>query len=161
MKSEHRLLEKDVQSLSRTSVNTAKWSLWRTFCRWVGGREERREKGDGREECGEGRREGEDNSQPWCKNEQNSMSGWWCEACGQACDWSKPNRLLTLQNGDAAQEQVVFLAYGAPDGECGHLICAVELITNLTDGDKLGIVVQELAESRKHRTGKVGKEPRH
>ena len=29
-------------------------------------------------------------------------------------DWKKPSRLLTLENGDAVQEQVVFLAYGAP-----------------------------------------------
>ena len=32
-------------------------------------------------------------------------------------DWRKPNRLLTLQIGDATNVQVVFLACGAQDGE--------------------------------------------
>ena len=39
------------------------------------------------------------------------MSGWWCGACGMPHDWRKPNRLLTLQVGDTANDQIVFLAY--------------------------------------------------
>ena len=35
----------------------------------------------------------------------------------------KLNRLLTLQKGDKEHEQVVFPAYGAPDGEWDNIIC--------------------------------------
>ena len=35
------------------------------------------------------------------KNEKNSMSGWWCGACGIPYDFRDPNRLLTLQIGDS------------------------------------------------------------
>ena len=54
------------------------------------------------------------------------MSWWWCGTSGQR----KPNRLLTLQNGYTANEQVVFSPCGAPDGKCDILICALKLVTN-------------------------------
>ena len=79
------------------------------------------------------------------------MSGWCCGACGKPHDWRKPNRLLTLQIGDTMQKQVVFSAYGAPDGECDPLICALKLIANLTTGNQPGIVMQELVASTKKR----------
>ena len=44
------------------------------------------------------------------------MSGWWCGACGQPYD---------------LKEQVVFLAYGAPDGDCDNMISVLTLVTNL------------------------------
>ena len=72
----------------------------------------------------------------------NSRNDWRCGACGQPYDWRKLDRLLTLQMGDRAQEQVVFLVYGVPDGERDSLICALNLVTNLTKESELGIVVQ-------------------
>ena len=54
--------------------------------------------------------------------------------CGQLYDWRKPNRLLTLQFGDMAKEQVVFPAYRAPGGDCDNMISALELVTNLIKG---------------------------
>ena len=64
----------------------------------------------------------------------NSMGGWWCGACGQPYDFIKSDRLLTLQFGDTTNEQVVFLAHGAPDGECDNMISAVKLITKHDKG---------------------------
>ena len=40
------------------------------------------------------------------------------ELAGNRMTGGEPDRLLTLQIGDAAHEQVVLPAYGAPDGEC-------------------------------------------
>ena len=39
-------------------------------------------------------------------------------------DWRKPKRLLTLLIGETANEQVVFTAYSAPNGECDNMIGA-------------------------------------
>ena len=50
----------------------------------------------------------------------------------------KPNRLLTLQIGDTANEQVVSPVHGAPDGECGSLMCALKLDTNVTKRKQAG-----------------------
>ena len=33
------------------------------------------------------------------RRKKNSMSGWWCGACGQSYDWRKPSRLLVVQIG--------------------------------------------------------------
>ena len=52
----------------------------------------------------------------------------------------KLNRLLTLQVGAGAG--------GFLDGECDTLICALQLITNLTKVNKLVNVMRELAASR-------------
>ena len=41
----------------------------------------------------------------------------------------------------------VFPAYGAPDGECDTMICALQVITNLMKGEQAGSVVQSLGES--------------
>ena len=56
--------------------------------------------------------------------------------------WRKPSGLLTLQIADAAQEQVLFSAYGASDGECDKMFCALQLITNLTKEEIKEICVQ-------------------
>ena len=46
-------------------------------------------------------------------------------ACGKPHNWRKPNRLLTLHVGDTMREQVLFQAFGAPDGECDNFdLCA-------------------------------------
>ena len=50
----------------------------------------------------------------------------------------KPNRLLTLQIGDTANEQVVSPVHGAPDGECDSLMCALKLVTNVTKRKQSG-----------------------
>ena len=47
------------------------------------------------------------------------------ERVGIPYDWREPNGLPTLHIGDATQEQVVFLAYGVPDGECDNSVCAL------------------------------------
>ena len=61
-------------------------------------------------------------------------------------DWRKPNRLLTLQIGDAANEQVVFPAYGAPDGECDNLSSAPKPVKKLMKSNKLVVAVKGLTE---------------
>ena len=61
---------------------------------------------------------------------RTSMSCSWCGACGQLHDRRKPNRLLSLQFGDAGNEQVVVPAFGAPDGECDNMIGALTPVTN-------------------------------
>ena len=75
--------------------------------------------------------------EPWAREEHCSIGGWWCGACGMPDGWRTPNRLLTLPTGDTMQEQVVFPAYGAPYGECDHLLCAFKLITSLSCGSVL------------------------
>ena len=67
-------------------------------------------------------------------------------ACGQPYDWREPHRLLTLQIGATANEQVVFPTYEVLDGECDHLISALKCGTNL-----LGVVVNGPTESSKNR----------
>ena len=42
------------------------------------------------------------------RRKKKSMRGWWCGMCGQLYGWRKPSRLLTLQFGDTANEQVSF-----------------------------------------------------
>ena len=79
------------------------------------------------------------------------MSVWLCGAWWQPYDRRKPNRLVTLQIGDAANVQVVFPAYGATDGECDHLICILMLVTNLMKGNKLGVVVKGSADRSENR----------
>ena len=64
------------------------------------------------------------------KKKKNNMSVWWCGACGMPFDWRKPERLLALQIGDTANEQVLFTAYSAPNGECDNMICVLKLVTN-------------------------------
>ena len=44
------------------------------------------------------------------KKNHYRMGGLWCDSCGKSYDWRKANRLLTLQVGDMAQDQIVFLA---------------------------------------------------
>ena len=78
-----------------------------------------------------------------------------CGVCGQLYDWQKPNRLLTLQIGDTANEQVVFPAYGGPGGECDNLICTLKHVMNLMKGKKLGVVVTSSAEIAKNRLAEV------
>ena len=63
----------------------------------------------------------------------------------------KPNRLLTLQFGDTAKEQVVFLAYGAPDGERDNMISVLKLVTNLMKCNKLNVEVKGLTDTSKER----------
>ena len=62
---------------------------------------------------------------------KNSMIGRWCGACGAPYDWTKSNRLLTLRFGDKANQQVVFPAHSAPDGECDNMISALKVVKNL------------------------------
>ena len=50
-----------------------------------------------------------------------------------------PNRLVTLHIYDAANEDVVFLANGAPDGKCDNLISALQRVLNLMQRNKLGV----------------------
>ena len=45
-------------------------------------------------------------------------------------DWRKLERLLSLQIGDTANEQVVFTAYSAPNGEFDNMICVLKSVTN-------------------------------
>ena len=61
------------------------------------------------------------------RRNKDSTSGWWCGACQQPYVWRKPNRLLTLQIGDTANEQVVLMASGPPDGERDSMTCALKL----------------------------------
>ena len=56
----------------------------------------------------------------------------------------KSKRLLTLQIGDTANEQVVSPVHGAPDGECDFLMCALKLVTNVTKRKQAGVVVEGL-----------------
>ena len=56
-------------------------------------------------------------------------------------DWRKPNRFLTLQVGDTASDQVVFLAFCALDGECDNMVCVLMLVTNQVKGNKFGVKV--------------------
>ena len=81
-----------------------------------------------------------------------ALSGCWCGAYGQPYDWRKPNALPTLQIGDAANGQMAFLSYGAPDGEWDNMISALKLVRNSINGDKLGVVVNGLSESSKEQT---------
>ena len=69
--------------------------------------------------------------------------------------WRKLNRLLTLLIGDTMQEQLVFPAYGATDGESDNLICAQKLVTNLMTGNKLEVVVQSFAEGGKNKNSEA------
>ena len=69
----------------------------------------------------------------------------------QPYDCRKPKRLLTLQIGDTANEQVVFPAYGARNGDCDHMISSAKLVTHLMKGNKLGVVVKGLSEISKNR----------
>ena len=48
-----------------------------------------------------------------------------------------PNRLLTLKIATRRREQVVFLAYGTPDGECDNFYLCVETHGELDKGNKL------------------------
>ena len=63
---------------------------------------------------------------------------------------SKFDCLLILQTG-TAHEHVVFPVYGAPDGECDRIISALELVTNVMKGNKLGVVVQGFTERSENR----------
>ena len=67
------------------------------------------------------------------KKTKHNMSGWWCGACGMPYDWRKPNRLLTLQVGDTANDLQVLLACSAFGGECDRIVM-LKLITNLVKG---------------------------
>ena len=49
--------------------------------------------------------------------------------------------LVLRSLGDTANEQVVFPAYGAPDGESDNMINALKLVTNLRKRKKFGVVV--------------------
>ena len=49
-------------------------------------------------------------------------------------DWRKANRLFILQIGDTANEQVVFVAAGAPDGGRDNMNSALKLVTKLENG---------------------------
>ena len=81
------------------------------------------------------------------RGKKNTLSGWWCGACGKPYGKRQLNGLLSLQIGDAVHEHVVLSVYGAPDGECDHLICTLKLSTNSTKWINLGIVDQKSAES--------------
>ena len=61
-------------------------------------------------------------------------------------DWRTPNR---KQIGDAASAQILFMAYVAVGEECDIMICALKLIVNLVRGNKFGLEVRGLLESRK------------
>ena len=45
---------------------------------------------------------------------------------------------------ETANEQVVFPAYSAPDGDCDIMICVSKLATNLVKGNKFGVKVKGL-----------------
>ena len=64
-------------SRSRMFVNTASGSPWKTSCWWVR-----------------------------INHGEKKKKGWWCGACGIPYDWRKPHRLLTLQIGDPANDQI-------------------------------------------------------
>ena len=57
--------------------------------------------------------------------------------------WKKPNRLPKLYLGDTAKEQVVCLAFGAPEGECDNTISALKLVRNMIKGKKLGVELKK------------------
>ena len=86
------------------------------------------------------------------KTGKQHVSGWWCGACGIPYDWRKPNRLLALQIGDTAYEQVCFLAYSAPSGECDNMICVLKLVTNLVNGNELDVKAKGLTEDRREKS---------
>ena len=65
------------------------------------------------------------------------------------CEWRKAKRLLRSEVGDTTRDQIVFPAYAALDVDCGKLSCAPNLITNLTKGNNLGIVVKNLEDGSK------------
>ena len=52
-------------------------------------------------------------------------------ACGMPNDWRKLNRLLTLQIGDTAKDQMAFLGVQCALRECDDMIVALKLITYL------------------------------
>ena len=82
---------------------------------------------------------------------KNSMSGWWCGACGQPYDRRKLNRLQTLQFGNTVKEQLVLLAHRASDGECDNMISALKRFTNSVEGNKLSVEVNGPTESSRER----------
>ena len=82
------------------------------------------------------------------RRQTNSMCGWWCGVCGMPYDWRKPNRLLTLQIGHTANDQMIFLAYSALGG-CDEMIVVLQLITNLVKGNNFEVEVKGLTESSK------------
>ena len=86
---------------------------------------------------------------------KHSASGWWCGACGLP-NHKKPTRLLTVQIGDTANEQAVFLARGAPDGERDNVVTALNLVTHLTQENEIGVEVKGLAGSSKSRLAETG-----
>ena len=61
------------------------------------------------------------------KKKKNNMSVWWCGPSGMPFDWRELERLLSLQIGDTANEQVVFTAYSALNGEFDNMILCLEI----------------------------------
>ena len=61
---------------------------------------------------------------------------WWCGACGGEYDWRAPNRVFVIQDSADHRSAKVFLARAAPQGICGNLINALNLLSNQQkDGD--------------------------
>ena len=74
-----------------------------------------------------------------------------CVGCRLPFDWRKQNRLLTLQNEDTANEQVVFRAYNAPGGESHNMVWVLKLVTDLVKGTKCGVKIKGLAEDSREK----------
>ena len=71
---------------------------------------------------------------------------WSAELVRQPYDWRKPNRFAHPADWRPRQmSKVVFAAYGAPDGECDHELCALKPVTNMVDGIKLEVIVQSFS----------------
>ena len=75
----------------------------------------------------------------WCvsthhgkRPKTNSVSGWWCGACGQPYDRRKAEQTAYIADSrQTANEQVGLTADGAPDGECDNMISPLKLVTKL------------------------------
>ena len=66
-------------------------------------------------------------------------------------DWRKLERLLSLQIGDTANEQVVFAAYSALNGEFDNMICVLKLVTNLEKGNTFEVKCKGLTEDSREK----------
>ena len=63
----------------------------------------------------------------------------------------KPNRLITLQIGNKANDQIVCLAYRALAGERDNMIVVLKLIVSLAKTNSLGVEVKRLTDSSKEK----------
>ena len=59
-------------------------------------------------------------------------------------EWQKPKRLLKLQIGDTANEQIVVPAYSAPGVQCDNMIMVLNLITHLVEANSFGVLCKHV-----------------